>query len=151
MCVVLPCAADVYQCVASNGSRSYSDAPCDPTSKPVKTQETPDRAHTMFVWPRIETAEYASPRNGRALDITVQLKSACDRRPDSCLLHCGNQLAGDPDFGQTKYCKVSYHCAEGTLREAQTQEGGSISLSCSTQTEALPQTHLDPSHEVAIN
>lgn len=80
--------------------------------------------------PYIQSATYASPRNGRSFDVTNQLKSLCHANSGSCLLTCGNQLAGDPDFGIVKYCKVIYVCPGGQAQLAQIPEGGLLTLTC---------------------
>lgn len=45
-------------------------------------------------------------------------------------MSCGNQLAGDPDFGQRKYCRIAYVCAGGRVQVLQIQEGERSTLSC---------------------
>jgi uncharacterized membrane protein len=78
----------------------------------------------------IRSAVYASPRNGRAFDVTSQLNSQCSAAPGSCVVNCGNQLAGDPDFGQRKYCKILYQCADRTTQELRIEEGERATLRC---------------------
>ena len=128
--LALPCAAAVYQCVGSDGSRSYSDAPCGPTAKAMQIQGAASAIPTASSGPQIQSALYASPRNRRALDVTAQLRSTCQDTPGACTLICGNQLAGDPDFGQTKYCSIRYRCGEAA-HELQISEGQSTTLVCS--------------------
>lgn len=60
--------------------------------------------------PQIRRARYTSPQTGRGFDVTHVLQSACSRGSDGCKITCGNQLAGDPDFGRVKYCQISFQC-----------------------------------------
>jgi len=80
--------------------------------------------------PDIRSATYASPRNGQSFDVTNQLESSCRANSGSCVLSCGNQLAGDPDFGTPKYCRIVYACPGGQAREVRMQEGERLTLSC---------------------
>jgi hypothetical protein len=80
--------------------------------------------------PQIRYARYVSPRNGRSFDVTHVLQSACPRATGSCRVACGNQLAGDPDFGQTKYCQISFQCSGRPQRDVRVAEGGSLTLAC---------------------
>lgn len=90
----------------------------------------------------IQSAIYASPRNGHSFDVTNQVKSSCRASSGSCLLSCGNQLAGDPDFGTPKYCRIVYVCPGAQVQKVQIQEGGRLTLSCPVHagTEAARQS-----------
>jgi uncharacterized protein YecT (DUF1311 family) len=79
----------------------------------------------------IESAVYASPNNGRQLDVTQQLQSDCDAATHECTVSCNNQLAGDPDVGTPKVCQISYRCVGRRLQQLQLKEGQSQTLSCS--------------------
>jgi hypothetical protein len=128
-CVAPPVDAAVYKCVGPDGSTSYSDTPCAANAARIEVQTTADRT-SATAGPEIQSASYASPRNGRSIDVTNQLKSLCLHAPGSCTLSCGNQLAGDPDFGQRKYCRIAYVCSGGKTHELQIQEGERSTLSC---------------------
>jgi formylglycine-generating enzyme len=119
-----------YKCVGSNGLTTYSDVPCNPNADPIKAETAADRTSAAPPGIEIQRAAYISPRNGRELDVTNQLKSHCMGVRDSCTVNCGNQLAGDPDFGQRKFCTVSYRCSGGTAQELRIQEGESLALLC---------------------
>ena len=80
--------------------------------------------------PQIRYARYVSSRSGRALDVTYALQSACSAMSGSCRVACGNQLAGDPEFGQRKYCQISFQCSDRPLQEVRVAEGGSLTLAC---------------------
>jgi uncharacterized protein YecT (DUF1311 family) len=80
--------------------------------------------------PKIQSAIYQSPRNGQFYSVTNQLKSLCTGEHESCVVTCGNQLAGDPDFGQVKYCRISYLCGATPVQEIQIQEGERTTLTC---------------------
>lgn len=80
--------------------------------------------------PQIRYARYASTRNGRSLDVTYVLQSACSRSYDSCSVACGNHLAGDPDFGHPKYCQISFQCDGHPLQQVRLPEGRSLTLAC---------------------
>jgi formylglycine-generating enzyme len=125
-----PAVAAAYKCVGSDGLTTYSDVPCNPNAEPIKAQTAADRTSTVLPGLEIQSAAYVSPRNGRELNVTDQLKSHCPGVPDSCAVRCSNQLAGDPDFGQRKYCRVSYRCSGGTAQELRIQEGESLTLHC---------------------
>lgn len=80
--------------------------------------------------PRIQHASYMSPRTGRAFDVTYVLQSACPRGSDSCKVACGNQLAGDPDFGHVKYCQIAFQCDGHRSQNVSIEEGRSVTLAC---------------------
>lgn len=80
--------------------------------------------------PQIRSAHYVSPRNGRELDVTYVLQSACRRTSGSCNVACGNQLAGDPDFGQVKFCQISFQCSGRPAQEVRVSEGRTLTLAC---------------------
>jgi hypothetical protein len=132
-CIVPSAGAAVYQCTTPDGSVAYSDVPCATKAQSIPLQSASPGNATSTSLPEIQRAAYVSPRNGRSLDVTVQIRSQCQPGTPSCNLKCGNQLAGDPDFGQRKYCSVSYRCG-GNVQETQMQEGESRALTCS----ALP-------------
>jgi len=88
----------------------------------------PQAAGGAFTAPEIVSAAYTSPRNGRSFDVTSQLRARC--LAGSCSVACGNQLAGDPDFGQGKYCSISYRCGGGPGQELRIREGERFVLSC---------------------
>jgi hypothetical protein len=85
----------------------------------------------MQMTPRIDVgaATYSSPRNGRSLDVTGMIRSRCQGSTDACMVHCGNELAGDPDFGQSKSCQIIYSCANQT-HTAKVMEGMNLQLRC---------------------
>jgi Domain of unknown function (DUF4124) len=80
--------------------------------------------------PQILQASYGSSRLGRAFDVTNVLEAACRRGSDSCKVACGNQLAGDPDFGQVKYCQITFQCGGHPTQSVRMQEGRSLTLAC---------------------
>jgi hypothetical protein len=80
--------------------------------------------------PRIRNARYVSPRTGQGYDVTYVLQSACSRTSDSCSVACGNHLAGDPDFGHTKYCQISFQCDGHPMQQVRVSEGRSLTLAC---------------------
>jgi hypothetical protein len=80
--------------------------------------------------PIIRFARYASPRNGRAFDVTYALQTACPHNSVGCRVACGNQLAGDPDFGQPKYCQISFQCGSRPAQEVRLDEGRTLTLAC---------------------
>ena len=80
--------------------------------------------------PQIRSARYVSWRNGRSIDVTYALQSACPPMSGSCRIPCGNQLAGDPDFGQRKFCQISYQCPDRPMQDARVGEGGNLTLVC---------------------
>ena len=80
--------------------------------------------------PQIRHASYMSPRTGRAFDVTHVLQSACLRGSDSCKIACGNQLAGDPDFGRVKYCQITFQCSGRPAQNVTLTEGRSVTLTC---------------------
>jgi formylglycine-generating enzyme required for sulfatase activity/ankyrin repeat protein len=132
-CAVPPAAADVYKCARADGSAAYSDTPCDPNAERAQVETAPEQSSPTHSGLVIQSAAYVSPRNGRELDVTSQLNSMCPSAAGSCTLRCGNQLAGDPDFGQRKYCRISYRCGGGNTQELRIQEGGTLQLSCPHQ------------------
>jgi uncharacterized membrane protein len=131
--------AGAYKCVQPDGSTTYSDVPCSGNAERVQLQSAPPRSSPTYAAaassaatssaPEILSAAYVSPRNGRSLDVTNQIKTQCVA--EACTISCGNQLAGDPDFGQAKYCRISYQCSgDGTTRELRFHEGHRVRLSC---------------------
>ncbi len=80
--------------------------------------------------PQIRYARYASARNGRGFDVTYALQSGCPRLASSCRVACGNQLAGDPDFGFPKYCQISFQCDGRPLQSVRLSEGRNLTLAC---------------------
>jgi hypothetical protein len=80
--------------------------------------------------PRIQRASYVSPQTGRAFDVTHVLQSACARGSGSCKVACGNQLAGDPDFGHVKYCQIAFQCGARSTQNVSLTEGRSVTLAC---------------------
>ncbi len=121
-------AAGLNKCISPDGATSYSDAPCAPSAARIEVQASSARS-AASAGPVIQSAAYTSPRNSRSFDVTDQLKSLC-RTPGSCIVNCGNQLAGDPDFGQRKYCSIVYVCGGGKSQQLRIQEGERITLSC---------------------
>jgi hypothetical protein len=73
--------------------------------------------------PRITSATYASPRNGRSFDVTTRIRSQCQAGIAGCVAVCNNALAGDPDFGQGKTCEIHYRCGKNPPQTLQTLEG----------------------------
>jgi hypothetical protein len=82
--------------------------------------------------PEIESAAYVSSGSGRSIDVTNRLKSQCLGVPGACTVSCNNQLAGDPEFGHRKYCRISYRCSGAKAQELQIQEGETRQLSCTS-------------------
>ena len=80
--------------------------------------------------PQIRRANYTSPRTGRGFDVTHVLQSACSRGSDGCRIACGNQLAGDPDFGRVKMCQITYQCGSHAVQSVTLSEGRSVTLAC---------------------
>jgi len=80
--------------------------------------------------PQIRSASYVSSRGGRALDVTHVLQSACRSSGGSCSVACGNQLAGDPDFGHVKYCQIAFQCSDRPPQSVRVAEGRSLTLAC---------------------
>jgi len=78
----------------------------------------------------IYAATYSSPRSGRSLEFTRVIRSQCEGLQGVCNIRCGNQLAGDPDFGQVKSCEVIYSCEDGQTRTLRVQEGMNLQLRC---------------------
>jgi hypothetical protein len=78
----------------------------------------------------IGAATYSSARNGRSLEITSIIRSQCAGNQGACTIHCGNQLAGDPDFGQVKSCQVLYTCGLSQSHTTRVQEGMTLQLRC---------------------
>jgi Predicted membrane protein (DUF2339) len=73
--------------------------------------------------PQIASATYASPRNGRSLDVTTEVRSQCQAGVAGCVVVCNNDLAGDPDFGQGKTCEIHYQCGENPAQTLRIPEG----------------------------
>lgn len=80
--------------------------------------------------PQIRSASYVSSRGGHALDVTHVLQSACRSGSGGCKVACGNQLAGDPDFGHVKYCQIAFQCSDRPLQSVRLTEGRSLTLAC---------------------
>jgi hypothetical protein len=79
--------------------------------------------------PQILRASYGSAR-GRTFDVTHVLETACPRGTNSCKVACGNQLAGDPDFGNVKYCQITFQCGAHPTQNLRMQEGRNVTLAC---------------------
>ena len=58
------------------------------------------------------------------------LEAACPRGGNSCKVVCGNQLAGDPDFGSVKYCQITFQCGAHPTQNLRMQEGRNVTLAC---------------------
>ncbi|MBV8143766.1 MAG: hypothetical protein JO184_02075 [Gammaproteobacteria bacterium] len=80
--------------------------------------------------PQIRSASYVSSRGGRALDVTHVLQSACRSSTGACTVACGNQLAGDPDFGHVKYCQITFQCGNRAVQSVRETEGRTLTLAC---------------------
>ncbi len=78
----------------------------------------------------ILAANYLSPRSGRSLEFNGIIRSQCEGLQGLCTVHCGNQLAGDPDDGQVKTCQVIYRCGDGQTRTLAVQEGMNLQFRC---------------------
>jgi hypothetical protein len=76
----------------------------------------------------ILSAAYASARNGVSFNVTGQLRERCVA--GACNVLCGNQLAGDPDFGTGKSCNITYRCGGSPSQELRIREGERFVLSC---------------------
>ena len=145
LCPVAPATAAVYACVASDGTTTYSDSPCDPNADRATVQPVSGRSpQTSTAGPSIQRALYVSPRNGHEIDVTGQLRATCSPDSGICAVSCNNQLAGDPDFGQRKYCKINYSCRGGGSQELRIQEGEKSTLSCPTYVTTPEQNHGGP-------
>lgn len=123
--------AGVYKCVQPDGSMVFAEVPCAQDAERVELPQTTRPATPStgtFAAPQILSALYASPRNGASLDVASQLRARCSA--GSCQVPCGNQLAGDPDFGQVKYCNISYRCGSGPGQILHIREGEQFVLSC---------------------
>lgn len=70
------------------------------------------------------------------------LRSRCSPNASTCLVSCNNELAGDPDFGQVKYCRITFQCGDHKPKEFQIQEGRSATMACDA---APSRSHPDPS------
>jgi hypothetical protein len=148
LCTMSPVAAEIYKCVGRDGSTSYSDTRCDSNAKQVTIQTTPTSVPTG---PEVLSAFYVSPRTARALDVTYPLKSLCLNAPGSCVVRCGNQLGGDPDFGRRKYCQVTFRCAGGGAQQLRILEGDIMEMNCprpdvAAALKAAPAAPPPPSH-----
>jgi hypothetical protein len=109
----------------------FAEVPCAQDAERVELPRDTrpgNAAAGAFAAPQIVSAVYASPRNGASLDVTSALRRRCIA--GSCNVLCGNQLAGDPDFGQGKYCSISYRCGGGPGQELRIREGEQFVLSC---------------------
>jgi len=82
--------------------------------------------------PRIQRASYVSPQTGRAFDVTHVLQAACSRGSGACKVACGNQLAGDPDFGHVKYCQIAFQCNGHPTQNVSVAEGRNVTLACAS-------------------
>ena len=121
--------AGVYKCVQPDGTMVFAEVPCAQDAERVELPPPhPAAAADAFAAPQIVSAAYASPRNGASLDVTSQLRARCVA--GSCNVVCGNQLAGDPDFGQVKNCSIAYRCGGGPGQELHIREGERFVLSC---------------------
>jgi len=80
--------------------------------------------------PQILQASYGSSRGGRSFDVTRTVDAVCPRGNVSCRVACGNQLAGDPDFGRVKFCQITFQCFGRPPQRVTEQEGRSVTLTC---------------------
>ena len=87
--------------------------------------DTPVRSAPAYIL----SALYMSPRNGRSLDVTGQIRSQCDGQVN-CQVNCGNHLAGDPDFGSPKQCELEFKCDTRSTHVLRVRQGGRAILSC---------------------
>jgi hypothetical protein len=78
----------------------------------------------------IGAATYSSPSSGRALEITRIIRAQCAGNEGPCSIRCGNQLAGDPDFGQVKSCQIIYTCGVSQTHTLKVQEVMTLQLRC---------------------
>jgi hypothetical protein len=78
----------------------------------------------------IGAATYSSWRNGHSLEITSIIRAQCADNQGTCTVRCGNQLAGDPDFGQVKSCQIIYSCGASQTHTMKVQEGMNLQLHC---------------------
>jgi hypothetical protein len=62
--------------------------------------------------PNIVSATYQSPRGVGQSDVTEQVRAQCLSAVRGCIVDCNNNLAGDPDFGYVKSCKIEYRCGD---------------------------------------
>lgn len=80
--------------------------------------------------PQIRRAIYVATRTGRALDVTNAVQSVCQFGSGNCTVVCGNQLGGDPAFGQPKSCQITFQCGTQPTRNVSLPEGRSLTLAC---------------------
>jgi uncharacterized membrane protein len=78
----------------------------------------------------VGAATYSSWRNGHSREITSIIRAQCADSQGSCTVRCGNQLAGDPDFGQVKSCQIIYTCGASQTHTMKVQEGTDLQLRC---------------------
>jgi hypothetical protein len=100
-----------------------------------------NRTSTTQTALEIQDAAYVSTGNGSSFDVTNQLRSQCLRTPGSCMLSCNNQLAGDPEFGHFKYCRISYRCSGAQAQVLQMRENESRELSCPSGAASAEKPH----------
>jgi ankyrin repeat protein len=141
--------AVVYQCRAADGSTTYSDIPCPADSTAQASPQVANAAPGSqspaqgVAAPQIARALYVSPRNGRQLDVTAPLASRCSSTAISCAVSCNNELAGDPDVGQRKYCEITYRCGGGATQEFRIEEGETRALTCTALGSIAGATEAD--------
>lgn len=131
--------ADVYRCTNPDGSLSFSDTPCGSNAQAIQIQgsATTSGAPASVASVPTETsaiqitrAVYASLRSGHQFDVTRQLQLSCGADLNACSINCNNQIAGDPDFGTPKVCRVTYQCGDGPLQQLQLNENQRQQLNC---------------------
>jgi hypothetical protein len=64
---------------------------------------------------------------GRLAYVAVVFPQVGDNKVAFCIVP---EMAGDPDFGQRKNCRVNYRCDDGQTRAVTVQEGEIARLSC---------------------
>jgi hypothetical protein len=80
--------------------------------------------------PYVVSATYQSPRGIGQRDVTDQVRSQCLSAERGCIVDCNNNLAGDPDFGYVKSCKIEYKCPSGATQTLEAIEMEPTRLSC---------------------
>ena len=121
--------ADLYRCLAADGSTVYSDTPCAPGAKRVEVQGASAQHSPTPLGIEITSASYVSERSGQTLDVTQPMRAHCPPGSNACMIKCGNDLAGDPAFGERKYCNVSLQC-NGRAEQRRILEGNGLGEFC---------------------
>jgi uncharacterized membrane protein len=112
--------------VSLGGEAAVADIPVRSVPQVRSMQAVPPTAPASAY---VLSALYMSSRNGHSLNVTGEVRSQCDGQVN-CQVSCGNQLAGDPDFGTPKQCEIEYKCDMRSTHVLHVREGGRVMLSC---------------------